>query len=68
MLRVGQLSPSDIYNCPENECPWDSGAYRHECPGGHFAGRTTMPTTPVLVPGHVLDNKRSRKVKFDLVS
>ena len=18
---------------------------RHECPGGHFAGRTTMPTT-----------------------
>ena len=20
---------------------------RHECPGGHFAGGTTMPTTPV---------------------
>ena len=21
---------------------------RHECPGGHFAGGTTMPTTSVL--------------------
>ena len=21
---------------------------RHECPGGHFAGGTTMPTTPEM--------------------
>ena len=33
---------------PRNECPGDSGAYRHECPGGHFAGGTTMPTQPGL--------------------
>ena len=23
---------------PRNECPGDSGAYRHECPGGHLSG------------------------------
>ena len=34
---------------PRNECPGDSGAYRHECPGGHFAGGTTMPTTPACM-------------------
>ena len=39
------MSPADIYAYRHN-CPGDNyGAW--ECPGGHFAGGTTMPTTPV---------------------
>ena len=42
---------------PRHNFPGDNGRLgtsvrgtavpRHECPGGHFAGGTTMPTTPV---------------------
>ena len=40
---------------------------RHECPGGHFAGGTTMPTTPVcqMVRVYQLAGNRSSSPSDD---
>ena len=40
---------------------------RHECPGGHFAGGTTMPTTPVQKKLYSAPNDKLPKLTFSVI-